>query len=237
MATGARCLELAIPHINERYVLGAFVPKNNANSTGPWDCAEFISWCVFQAGQILYGVDQHSNPATADAYTGYFQEDLADMGERITVAEAGGIAGAVVLRYPRPGAMGHVVFSDGQGGTVEAMDRAHGVVRASLAGRRWDAGIKIPGIHYDGAAKLPAAKVAGPKAGVLHHVGASGMKKAKVVQIQNALLAKGFHPGPIDGIFGAKTAAAVISFQAAEGLIVDGEVGPQTAKALGIKLP
>jgi N-acetylmuramoyl-L-alanine amidase len=237
MSTGLRCLQIAIPHIGERYVLGAFVAKNNANSRGPWDCAEFVSWCVFQAGQILYGVDQHSNPATADAYTGYFQEDLEEMGTRITVPEAAGIVGAVVLRYPRPGAMGHVVFSDGAGGTVEAMDRAHGVVRGSLAGRRWDAGIKIPGIHYDRGAKLPAARVVPPKVGLIYHVDAAGMKKAKVIQIQNALLAKGFHPGPSDGIFGAKTTAAVTSFQADQGLVVDGEVGPQTAKALGIKLP
>jgi N-acetylmuramoyl-L-alanine amidase len=236
MSTGARCLELAIPHIGERYVLGAFVAKNNAASTGPWDCAEFVSWCVFQAAQILYGVDQHSNPATADAYTGYFREDLEDMGEEITVAEAGGTVGAVVLRYPRPGAMGHVVFSDGEGGTVEAMGTAFGVRRGSLADRRWDVGILVPGIIYGGAAKLPKAKVASPKAGALYHAGASGMKTAKVAEIQKALQSKGFNPGPVDGLFGNKTTAAVISFQAAVGLVVDGEVGPQTAKALGIKL-
>ena len=237
MATGARCLDLAIPHIGERYVLGAFAPKNNSNWKGPWDCAEFVSWCVFQAGQILYGVDQHNNPATADAYTGYFRDDLEKLGERITVAEAGGIVGAVVLRYPQPGAVGHVVFSDGKGGTVEAMGSAYGVRRGSLSGRRWDAGIKIPGISYDDAVKLPASKVAGPKAGTIYYAGADGMNKAKIVEIQKALTAKGFNPGPSDGIFSAKTTAAVISFQAASGLIVDGEVGPMTAKALGIKLP
>ncbi|HEV2715779.1 MAG TPA: peptidoglycan-binding domain-containing protein [Terriglobales bacterium] len=237
MATGARCLDLAIPHIGERYVLGAFAPKNNPNWKGPWDCAEFVSWCVFQAGQILYGVDQHNNPATADAYTGYFRDDLEKLGERITVPEAGGIVGAVVLRYPQPGAVGHVVFSDGKGGTVEAMGAAYGVRRGALAGRRWDTGIKIPGIYYDDAATLPTAKVAGPKANAIYYTGAPGMKNAKVVEIQKALLAKGFDPGPADGIFGAKTTAAVVSFQAAVGSIVDGEVGVKTAKALGIKLP
>ena len=236
MATGLRCFEIALPHIGERYVYGVLVPKNNADSTGPWDCAEFISWCVFQAAQILYGVDQHNNPATADAYTGYFRDDMEEMGEEIGIAEAGGIVGAIVLRYPRPGADGHIVFSDGEGGTVEAMGRAFGVRRGSLAGRRWDAGIKIPGIHYDRGRRLAAAKVAPPKAGSLYHSDAAGMKKAKIVQIQNALLAKGFNPGPSDGIFGAKTTAAVISFQAAEGLVIDGEVGRQTAKALALRL-
>jgi hypothetical protein len=237
MATGARCFDLAVPHIGERYVLGAFAPKNNANWKGPWDCAEFVSWCIFQAGQILYGVDQHNNPATADAYTGYFREDLESIGEGITVAEAGAIVGAVVLRYPQAGAVGHVVFSDGKGGTVEAMGAAYGVRRGSLSGRRWDAGIKIPGIFYDGAVKLPASKTAGPKANAIYYAGADGMKKAKIVEIQKALTAKGFNPGPVDGIFSAKTAAAVISSQATVGLIIDGEVGVETAKALGIKLP
>ncbi len=217
-------------------VLGAFAPKNNPSWKGPWDCAEFVSWCVFQAGQILYGVDQHNNPATADAYTGYFRDDLEKLGERITVPEAGGIVGAVVLRYPQPGAVGHVVFSDGRGGTVEAMGAAYGVRRGSLSGRRWDAGIKIPGIFYDAAVKLPASKIAGPKVNAIYYAGADGMKKAKIMEIQKVLMAKGFNPGPVDGIFSAKTAAAVISFQAAVGLIVDGEVGPITAKALGVKL-
>src|SRR5439155_2253723 len=112
---------------------------------------------------------------------------------------------------PQPGAVGHVVFSDGKGGTVEAMGSAYGVRRGSLSGRRWDAGIKIPGISYDDAVKLPASKVAGPKAGTIYYAGADGMNKAKIVEIQKALTAKGFNPGPSDGIFSAKTTAAVIS--------------------------
>lgn len=50
--------------------------------------------------------------------------------------------------------------------------------------------------------------------------------------IQTALAAHGFDPGPLDGIQGAKTTAAVKSFQHARGLVVDGLVGPFTWGAL-----
>lgn len=50
------------------------------------------------------------------------------------------------------------------------------------------------------------------------------------------LSAAGIDPGPIDGIYGVKTAAAAGAFQQINGLVVDGEVGPQTAKELGIQL-
>lgn len=58
----------------------------------------------------------------------------------------------------------------------------------------------------------------------------------KVREIQEALKAKGIDPGPIDGIFGPKTDAAVYGFQLAKGLVADGEVGPETAEALEIEL-
>jgi peptidoglycan hydrolase-like protein with peptidoglycan-binding domain len=50
------------------------------------------------------------------------------------------------------------------------------------------------------------------------------------------LAARGFDPGPIDGDFGYNTEAAVAAFQATKGLVVDGQVGTQTASALGVAL-
>jgi uncharacterized protein (TIGR02594 family) len=51
-------------------------------------------------------------------------------------------------------------------------------------------------------------------------------------EIQLALHAKNFDPGPADGIRGRMTIAAIKAFQAAGGLAVDGIVGPKTAAAL-----
>lgn len=50
----------------------------------------------------------------------------------------------------------------------------------------------------------------------------------EVEVIQSLLRAKGFDPGSLDGVFGPRTKAAVMDFQKATGLIMDGVVGPQT---------
>ena len=48
---------------------------------------------------------------------------------------------------------------------------------------------------------------------------------------QGFLVAKSFDPGPVDGKFGSKTAAATKAFQIANNLTADGIAGPQTFKA------
>ncbi|MBR1709617.1 MAG: peptidoglycan-binding protein [Clostridia bacterium] len=54
--------------------------------------------------------------------------------------------------------------------------------------------------------------------------------------LQEQLTSLGFACGPIDGIFGDKTKAAVKAFQAAAGVVVDGIVGPITRGALAAAL-
>ena len=48
MVTGAQLLALAETRIGEKYV-NVQVPKDNRHWRGPWDCAEFASWLVYQA--------------------------------------------------------------------------------------------------------------------------------------------------------------------------------------------
>ncbi|WP_332688592.1 peptidoglycan-binding domain-containing protein, partial [Devosia sp.] len=50
----------------------------------------------------------------------------------------------------------------------------------------------------------------------------------QTLQIQKALKQKGFDPGPLDGVRGASTVAAIMAYQRANGLVVDGLVGPMT---------
>lgn len=55
--------------------------------------------------------------------------------------------------------------------------------------------------------------------------------------VQSALAALGYDPGPIDGVMGPRTRAAVMAFQRDAGLVVDGVVGPATRGALARMSP
>ncbi len=59
-----------------------------------------------------------------------------------------------------------------------------------------------------------------------------GSRGNDVAEVQVRLSELGYIPGPIDGIFGPKTEAAVIRFQKDRGLNPDGIVGPLTYQAL-----
>ena len=93
MPTGPAMVELARQHIGEEYQ-NVLVPKNNANWRGPWDCAEFMSWLVFQEGGFLYGcTDDEANPALVEAYTGAWRTDSNNLGRRIPANKAAAIVG------------------------------------------------------------------------------------------------------------------------------------------------
>ena len=82
--------------------------------------------------------------------------------------------------------------------------------------------------NHDALQKLLTSKI-------LLRQGATGQV---VVELQQKLQASGFDIGSLDGDFGTKTKAAVMAFQKARGLVVDGIVGPATwAILLGAPLP
>jgi len=63
-------------------------------------------------------------------------------------------------------------------------------------------------------------------------MGDMGKYKDRIKALQQALLAHGFNPGKVDGIFGLGTQAAVLAFQRSEGLLADGVAGVRTLAAL-----
>ena len=63
-----------------------------------------------------------------------------------------------------------------------------------------------------------------------------GSKGDIVKKIQQKLKNWGYYKGTVDGVYGAKTKSAVISFQKKNGLYADGIVGAKTFAALGISV-
>ena len=60
-------------------------------------------------------------------------------------------------------------------------------------------------------------------------------EKNDVMAMQQALRDKGHNPGPIDGIHGPRTAAALRDYQRKEGLTATGRWDDQTAMKLGVR--
>ena len=61
-----------------------------------------------------------------------------------------------------------------------------------------------------------------------------GARGNEVKEVQRRLKSWGYYRGKIDGVYGAGTRSAVISFQKKNGLKADGVVGKSTYKALGM---
>ena len=68
----------------------------------------------------------------------------------------------------------------------------------------------------------------------LHKLLSLGDRGPEVVRLQQALVSKGAANIAADGDFGRGTQAAVMAFQAANGLTIDGVAGPETMAKLGI---
>lgn len=62
--------------------------------------------------------------------------------------------------------------------------------------------------------------------------GTWGKMKSLISEIQTALISKGYDIGNVDGVAGPGTYSGVQEFQAANGLTVDGQVGPATREKL-----
>jgi lysozyme family protein len=241
---GTDILESAKSHVGERYILGAHAPLTNKNWTGPWDCAEYTSWLAYQTYGLVYGCGT-TGLSGADPYSGFWADDARTRGRKVSAAVAAATPGAFLIRLPvtKPiKRIGHVAISIGNGSVYEAAGANLGVRVGPIEGRRWDMGVLLPGVDYDNHpadGTDPTHPEADAPDGIAPGVLILRQQESPtfddhVVEVQAALKDRGIDPGKIDGLFGPLTEAAVYTFQLAEGLLPDGEVGPLTGSALGL---
>ncbi|MCL9999135.1 MAG: peptidoglycan-binding protein [Erythrobacter sp.] len=234
MFEGKDVVDLAMTRVGQRYVLGARVHLANPNWSGPWDCAEFVSWACYHAYKQVIAV-RPPNIQTGESYSGWWHEASLVGGRAIPVREAIGTVGAILIRKPGFAGtkIGHVAISRGDNSTVEAHSANVGVAVITGANKRdWSGGWLVPGVLYGQSAKDSDFKHSPSKK--LIKLTDPFTRGPQVVRVQELLLAAGIDPGPVDGIFGNATAVAIAAFQAEKGLVVDGVVGPETGKALGL---
>lgn len=234
---GSDILAKARVHLGEKYILGARAPLQNANWSGPWDCAEYCSWLAYQTYGIVFGCGTQ-NIAKADPYSGYWAKEAASSDRKISVALASRIPGAFLIRKPVSTPVeriGHVAIAIGDGRVYEAAGAKLGVRIGPIDGRRWDIGVLLPGVEY-ATSQTGDAAIASDNAGtfLILRVQENPTFDDHVVELQIALKERGFDPGKVDGFFGNATEAAVFSYQLHEGLLPDGEVGPDTGRSLGL---
>jgi len=220
--TGEDIVSLGDKHVGEPYALGALVPKDNADYKGPWDSADFVSWIYYHATGILYGCD------AVDEHCDFWDRDANKKGQIVTIEEAKSTPGAVILRLAGNGMVGHIVISDGNGGTVEAHGREDGIINSVVDGRRWDMGILVPGVTYKPNPISPYR----PPSVTIYRLTGPNMVSTEIGKIQAELTRRGFDTGGVDNIFGEMTYNAVKLFQDSVGLNPDGEVSAFTAAVL-----
>lgn len=145
MATARQLVQRLLPHRGERYVLGALAPKDDADYAGPWDCAEFVAWGIYQTTGHYVGCRGPRH----DAYTGYFVQDLPSVATSITEAEAADMIGTIALRPPSKARVGHIAVSRGAGRTIEAASSRLGVTSLSMANRGFTRFYTLDALVYD----------------------------------------------------------------------------------------
>lgn len=87
-------------------------------------------------------------------------------------------------------------------------------------------------VQQEKAAGVPSPSQAPAPTNTCSGVYGQGNQGPCVTLIQQRLKDLGYDPGPVDGIYGAKTTSATKVFQSRNGLTQDGVVGPQTWAAL-----
>jgi hypothetical protein len=119
---GKNVIDIAKNHLGEEYFYGEVLTKADYNQegyAGPWDCAEFVSWCVYQAYGMEIGF-RKDNDNSWSAWTKYWSDDASAQQKLSFVEdfeEAKKIPGAIIFKDPPSG---HVAISMGDGKLIHA---------------------------------------------------------------------------------------------------------------------
>jgi hypothetical protein len=173
-----------------------------------YDCSGLIVAYLLREG--LIGYDTTANGLYFDQCTAIQKAELR--------------AGDLVFRkYSTKNQMYHVGVYMGDGSVVHAKGRDVGVVRESLSATAWN---RFGRLKAFAGVDSTAAYVRSLRRTL------PNMQGDDVRTVQTALLAAGFDPKGIDGLYGKNTEKAVKAYQKAKGLKVDGIVGPKTWTSL-----
>ena len=124
----------------------------------------------------------------------------------------------------------HVGLYIGDGTVIEAKGTINGVVTSKVS--TWNAWGELKGVDYSDDSMSTVAVTKEEPVNRLLKRAYPMMRGDDIRALQEQLNKLGYNCGTVDGIFGDKTKAGVISFQTAAGVKVDGIVGPVTKGAL-----
>ena len=201
------------------------------NGKQAYDCAQLTKYACRAGGQALVSGANSQWTKTAWDKKGKI-DSLPD------------VPGVILYHADTNGRMTHTGVYIGSGWAVEARAAKYGVVKTANKNRSWTHWAALPGVLDGELDKSPTQQEETKETPLELDSGASGAevismqtlrngsKGTQVKVLQWLLNTLGFDCGTIDGDFGSKTKAAVMRFQAAKGLEVDGIVGKNTWKAL-----
>ncbi len=174
-----------------------------------FDCRGFTHWCLQQAGITISGAGATSQYNTAGNWAQRGQ--LADMPD------------VVCCVFKQSGStMMHTGMHIGGGRIIHC---SAGVQEGRTSDKGWTHFAIPAGLYSED--ELAAAGITTSLPTLK-----KGSKGESVEQMQRALHEMGYHVGSRDGVFGAKTEAALRAFQTDHGLPVDAICGPTTWAAI-----
>lgn len=213
-AKAEKIVELAKERLGCPYKLGASGETIKGKQT--FDCRGFTWWLLKQVGSQISQVG-----ATTQYNT------VSDWAERGLIADMPDIVCCVFMHdKTTEGKMSHTGMHIGGGQIIHCTSNG-GVKYGDTSNKSWT--------HYAIPKGIYSVEELKRARGKMTRTLKAGCSGDDVVELQKALKSFGYDCGYADGVFGAKTTAAVVGFQRDNGLTIDGAVGQKTKAAIDAK--